>query len=183
MQSIYTVHMYTYTRIYRYTRVQTDRGESNRDETLSSFEMSKLMAVNKISIRLNDQTENSIVEDWTSWASLRPRGQLYLPRWVYFLKNLEICKSKRLYYLNSLKYLRVEPRFESWLFFTLQPAPNVISISSPSSECLFSHIYHHHHHHCHYHHYSCIRRSFALSDLGLIVDWESSEGATVRERV
>jgi len=60
--SIYTVHMYTYTRIYRYTRVQTDRGESNRD-TLSSFEMSKLMAVNKISIRLNDQTENSIEKD------------------------------------------------------------------------------------------------------------------------
>lgn len=59
----YTVHMYTYTHIYRYTRVQTDRGESNRDDTVSSFEMSKLMAVNKISIRLNDQTENSIEED------------------------------------------------------------------------------------------------------------------------
>ena len=47
----------------RYTRVQTDRGESNRDDTLSSFEMSKLMAVNKISICLNDQMENSIEED------------------------------------------------------------------------------------------------------------------------
>jgi len=47
----------------RYTRVQTDRGESNRDDTLSSFEMSKLMAVNKISISLNDQMENSIEED------------------------------------------------------------------------------------------------------------------------
>lgn len=102
--------MYTYARIYKYTRVQTDRGESNRDDTLSSFEMSKLMAVNKISIRLNDQTEK-FDRGRLNFLSVFAIARIivFTEMSIFSQEFGNLQKSKRLYYLNSLNTFVLSP--------------------------------------------------------------------------